>query len=114
MDQPTTTAKVIKRLRPNVLPEFELRVGDLSVLYNVENDEVILLIVGRKVGNTLVVESTSQAYRGPIEVRLRNSYLRNDLLLSTTFWPWPHFIFGLSWLDRRADRGRMATWKFEV
>ena len=33
------------------------RVGDLRVLYNVQKDEVILLIVGRKVGNTLVVEN---------------------------------------------------------
>jgi mRNA-degrading endonuclease RelE of RelBE toxin-antitoxin system len=57
IDQPTTTAKAIKRLRPNALAEFELRVGDLRVLYNVEDDEVILLIVGRKVGNTLVVEN---------------------------------------------------------
>jgi hypothetical protein len=35
--------------------EFELRVGDLRVLYDVEGEEVILLIVGRKLGNTLVV-----------------------------------------------------------
>ncbi len=56
VDQPTTTAKAIKRLRPNPLAEFELRVGDLRVLYNVEGEEVILLIVGRKVGNKLIVE----------------------------------------------------------
>jgi mRNA interferase RelE/StbE len=56
-DRPTTTAKAIKRLRPNVLAEFELRVGDLRVLYNVEDEEVILLIVGRKIGNTLLVEN---------------------------------------------------------
>ena len=30
--------------------------GDLRVLYNVEEEEVVLLIVGRKVGNTLIVE----------------------------------------------------------
>ena len=54
--QPTTSSKAIKRLRPNPLAEFELRAGDLRALYNVEEDEVIVLIVGRKVGNTLIVE----------------------------------------------------------
>ncbi len=48
--------KAIKRLRPNPLAEFELRAGDLRVLYNVEEDEAVLLIVGRKVGNKLIVE----------------------------------------------------------
>lgn len=54
--QPTTITKAIKRLRPNPLAEFELRVGDLRALYNVEEDEVIVLIVGQKVGNELIVE----------------------------------------------------------
>lgn len=54
-DRPTTPTNAIKRLRPNPVAEFELRVGDLRVLYDVEGEDVILLIVGRKVGNTLVV-----------------------------------------------------------
>jgi mRNA-degrading endonuclease RelE of RelBE toxin-antitoxin system len=54
-DQPTTPTRAIKRLRPNPLAEFELRVGDLRVLYNVEQDEVVLLVVGRKVGSKLIV-----------------------------------------------------------
>ncbi len=56
-DQPTIPTKAIRRLRPNPLAEFELRVGDLRVLYNVEleKSEVVLLIVGRKVGATLIV-----------------------------------------------------------
>jgi mRNA-degrading endonuclease RelE of RelBE toxin-antitoxin system len=54
--QPTTPAKAIKRLRPNPLAEFELRAGDLRALYNVEGNEVVLLIIGRKVGNKLIVE----------------------------------------------------------
>jgi len=54
--QPTTPTKAIKRLRPNPLAEYELRAGDLRALYNVEGDEVIVLIVGRKLGNTLIVE----------------------------------------------------------
>lgn len=48
--------KAIKRLRPNPLAEFELRAGDLRALYNVEREEVVVLIVGRKVGNKLIVE----------------------------------------------------------
>ena len=54
-DQPTRPTRAIKRLRPNPVAEYELRAGDLRVLYNVEGKEVVLLIVGRKVGNTLVV-----------------------------------------------------------
>ncbi len=54
--QPTTPTKAVKRLRPNPLAEFELRAGDLRALYNVEGDEVVLLVVGRKVGNKLIVD----------------------------------------------------------
>jgi mRNA-degrading endonuclease RelE of RelBE toxin-antitoxin system len=54
-DQPTVPTKAVKRLRPNPVCEFELRVGDLRVLYDVVDEEVIVLIIGRKVGNTLVV-----------------------------------------------------------
>jgi hypothetical protein len=45
-----------KLLRPNPLAQFELRAGNLRALYNVEGEEVIILIVGRKVGNKLIVE----------------------------------------------------------
>ena len=55
-NQPTTTTKSIKRLRPNPFAEFELRAGELRALYNVEGDEVVVLVVGRKVGNKLIVE----------------------------------------------------------
>ena len=54
--QPTTPTKAIKWLRPNPLAAFELRAGDLRALYNVEGAEVVILIVGRKVGNKLIVE----------------------------------------------------------
>jgi mRNA-degrading endonuclease RelE of RelBE toxin-antitoxin system len=54
--QPLVTTHAIKRLRPNPLAEYELRAGALRVLYNVEDDEVVVLIVGRKVGNKLIVE----------------------------------------------------------
>ncbi len=54
--QPTRLTKAVKRLRPNPLAEFELRAGGLRALYNVEGDEGVILIVGRKVGSTLIVE----------------------------------------------------------
>jgi mRNA-degrading endonuclease RelE of RelBE toxin-antitoxin system len=54
--QPNTPTKAIKRLRPNPLAEFELRAGDLRVPYNIEGDVVVVLVIGRKVGNTLIVE----------------------------------------------------------
>ena len=54
--QPTIPTKAVKKLRPNPFAEFELRVGDLRVLYNVEGTEVVLLVVGRKTGNKLIVE----------------------------------------------------------
>ncbi len=54
--QPSIPTKNIKRLRPNPLVKYELRVGDLRVLYNIEGDEVILLVIGRKIGNKLLVK----------------------------------------------------------
>lgn len=53
--QPTTLTRAVKRLRPNPVAEYELRVGDLRVLYDVKAEEVIISVVGLKVGNTLVV-----------------------------------------------------------
>jgi len=59
-DQPTTVTKCIRKLRPNPLAEFELRIQRFRVLYNVdvETDEIVLLIVGIKLGNKLIVEGT--------------------------------------------------------
>ncbi len=54
--EPRVPTRSIKRLRPNPLAEFELRAGDYRVLYNVEGTEVVLLVVGRKVGNKLIVK----------------------------------------------------------
>jgi mRNA-degrading endonuclease RelE of RelBE toxin-antitoxin system len=53
---PTAETRATKRLRPNPLAEYELRVGNLRVLYNVEESEVVLLVVGRKIGNKLIVK----------------------------------------------------------
>jgi mRNA-degrading endonuclease RelE of RelBE toxin-antitoxin system len=55
LHQPTTETKAIKKLRPNPFAEFELRVADLRVLYNVQEAEIIVLLVGRKEGNKLIV-----------------------------------------------------------
>lgn len=54
--QPFTLTNAVKRLRPNPFAQFELRAGDLRALYNVEGEEVVILIIGRKVGNKLIVE----------------------------------------------------------
>ncbi len=61
-NQPTTLTRAIKQLRPNPLAAYELRAGDLRVLYNVEVDEVVIVVVGRKVGNRLIV--AGEEYRG--------------------------------------------------
>jgi mRNA-degrading endonuclease RelE of RelBE toxin-antitoxin system len=55
--EPMRESGAIKRRRPNPVAEFELRIGEFRVLYNVEveNNEVVLLLVCRKVGNSLVV-----------------------------------------------------------
>lgn len=56
--EPTKESRAIKRLRPNSIAEFELRVGDLRVMYAVDstNQEVIIGVVGEKRGNQLFVE----------------------------------------------------------
>jgi len=55
-DQPTMLTDAIKRLRPNPIAKYQLAVGKLRVLYNVEGDRVILLVVGRKARNKLIVD----------------------------------------------------------
>jgi mRNA-degrading endonuclease RelE of RelBE toxin-antitoxin system len=55
-DRPTTPTRAIKKLRPNPFAQFELRVGNLRVLYDVGEGEVLLHTIGRKIGNRLVVE----------------------------------------------------------
>jgi mRNA-degrading endonuclease RelE of RelBE toxin-antitoxin system len=55
--QPNHPSTAIKLLRLNPYAQFELRVGDLRLLYDVDTEacEVTILIVGRKVGNALIV-----------------------------------------------------------
>jgi mRNA-degrading endonuclease RelE of RelBE toxin-antitoxin system len=54
--QPATPTKAIRRLRANPLAEYELRAGHLRALYNIEGDEVVVLVLGQKVGNKLILE----------------------------------------------------------
>src|SRR5947207_12697506 len=56
VNEPIKTSRAIKQLRPNPFAQYELRAGALRVLYNVEGTTVVLLIVGRKAGNNLIVE----------------------------------------------------------
>jgi mRNA-degrading endonuclease RelE of RelBE toxin-antitoxin system len=55
VNDPVSPTRAVKRLRPNPFAQFELRAGDLRALYNVEVDEVVILVIGRKVGNKLIV-----------------------------------------------------------
>jgi mRNA-degrading endonuclease RelE of RelBE toxin-antitoxin system len=56
-DEPTKTSKSLKKLRPNPFAEYELRIEQHRVLYNVVEggNEVIIRAVGEKVGNKLIV-----------------------------------------------------------
>jgi mRNA-degrading endonuclease RelE of RelBE toxin-antitoxin system len=57
-DQPDVTTRNRKRLHPNPLAPWELRIGDLRVFYDVEQDPeqvVTILAVGMKAGNVLRV-----------------------------------------------------------
>jgi mRNA-degrading endonuclease RelE of RelBE toxin-antitoxin system len=60
--QPMTLTRAVKRLRSNPVAEYELRAGDLRVLYDVEAREVIISVVGRNVGNKLIV--AGEEFRG--------------------------------------------------
>ena len=54
--QPTTESKSVKQLRSNGCAEYELRIGDHRVLYNVEPNIVRVIAFGEKRGNRLFVE----------------------------------------------------------
>jgi mRNA-degrading endonuclease RelE of RelBE toxin-antitoxin system len=55
--QPTNVTRNRKRLRPNQLAEWELRVGDFRVFYDADSARAVVSIVavGRKQGNKLFV-----------------------------------------------------------
>ena len=56
-DRPNQETRNRKRLRPNQLAEWELRVGDFRVFYDVVADAALVKIeaVGEKRGNSLIV-----------------------------------------------------------
>jgi hypothetical protein len=56
--EPAKESRAIKRLRPNSISEFELRVGDLQAMYVIDeaHQAVIIGVVGEKRGNQLFVE----------------------------------------------------------
>jgi mRNA-degrading endonuclease RelE of RelBE toxin-antitoxin system len=56
-DEPTRETRKRKRLRPNQLAEWELRVEDFRVFYDVflEDSVVKVLAVGSKAGNQLFI-----------------------------------------------------------
>jgi mRNA-degrading endonuclease RelE of RelBE toxin-antitoxin system len=56
--QPTRETRKRKRLNPNKWADWELRVGDLRVLYTVQEDCAVVLLtaLGIKVGNRLIID----------------------------------------------------------
>lgn len=56
--QPTQQTRRRKRLRPNPLATWELRVGDFRVFYNVEEERntIVIIAVGIKEHNVLRIE----------------------------------------------------------
>jgi mRNA-degrading endonuclease RelE of RelBE toxin-antitoxin system len=55
---PTQTTRRIKSLRINSVAEWELRLGDYRILYNVDEQQrtVSVQVIGEKVGNRLIVQ----------------------------------------------------------
>ena len=55
--EPTTETRNRKRLRPNELAEWEIRIGDFRVFYDVDQDNKLIKIeaVGYKKGSQLLI-----------------------------------------------------------
>jgi mRNA-degrading endonuclease RelE of RelBE toxin-antitoxin system len=58
MREPTVATRHRKPLRENSLADWELRVGDFRVLYNVDDETrlVIVVAIGNKVHNVFLIE----------------------------------------------------------
>jgi mRNA-degrading endonuclease RelE of RelBE toxin-antitoxin system len=56
-EEPATPTRNRKRLRPNKLAEWELRIGEFRVFYDVVETELLVRIVavGNKTGNQLFI-----------------------------------------------------------
>lgn len=55
-DATRQTRQRFRLRRPCEHADFELRVGDLRVFYRVADDQVQVVLIGKKQGNTLVIE----------------------------------------------------------
>ncbi len=55
-NEPLLETRNRKRLRPNPIAPWELRVGDIRVFYDVEPVVVTVLAIGVKRGSTLYIE----------------------------------------------------------
>ncbi len=57
MQEPATPTRNRKRLRPNQLAEWELRIGEFRVFYDIVASDLVVRIVavGSKLGNQLFV-----------------------------------------------------------
>ncbi len=54
--EPLMRTRNRKRLRPNAIATWELRIGDLRVFYDVIGTEIVrVLAVGRKRGNMVII-----------------------------------------------------------
>jgi mRNA-degrading endonuclease RelE of RelBE toxin-antitoxin system len=56
--QPTGGTRRLKQLRPNPVAGWELKLGDYRVLYDVDEEDrvVVVQVVGEKIGNRLRVQ----------------------------------------------------------
>ena len=57
IDEPTAETRNRKKLRPNQLAEWELRLGNFRIFYDVDQDNGLIKIqtVGYKVGSRLII-----------------------------------------------------------
>ncbi len=62
LDRTSALSRETRRLLPNASAEYELRHGDLRILYSVEDEVIRIAIIGRKRGSTLLVDG--KEYRG--------------------------------------------------
>ena len=58
IDEPTAETRNRKKLRPNQLAEWELRLGNFRIFYDVDQDHGLLKIqtVGHKAGSRLIIQ----------------------------------------------------------
>ena len=58
IDEPTAETRNRKKLRPNQLAEWELRLGNFRIFYDVNQDNELIIIqtIGYKVGSRLIIQ----------------------------------------------------------